>query len=363
MAKIVQKFDSITHFIQTGGFDYRVYEMGRKILPLSKGQFQQIEDQQMLYPFPFQQKAWLALLIWQPDNESEAVIWFLQFPVDELGYLKQEARDAFLIELLGQAGKNIQAKQKNNAIMDELGESPFAFKPREDRLAMFHALASKELGQGASPYYQATREYLAGALGYEQWQFLGLQGIADVVARLDEEDNEALLLDAIAHMPNMPLESFSHALENVFLQRMLVDALIQRLQRELAKNNPDNGTIEVSLVAALVRAISASQIETVRIEILKKVLASSFSKEIEVLVAISGRSWVDLENEGLLSLFLEKLALQNQLAFNAVIIDLMMLPDMKEKVLKVLRGAGRSSMLSERLDGFMVVMKGLQDNH
>jgi len=172
-----------------------------------------------------------------------------------------------------------------------------------------------------------------------------------------------LLLDAIAHMPNMPLESFSHALENVFLQRMLVDALIQRLQRELAKNNPDNGTIEVSLVAALVRAISASQTETDRIAILKKVLASSFSKEIEVLVAISGRSWVDLENEGLLSLFLEKLALQNQLAFNAVIIDLMMLPDMKEKVLKVLRGAGRSSMLSERLDGFMVVMKGLQDNH
>ena len=90
MQKTMPKFDSITHFIQTSGFNYRVYEMGRKILPLSKQQFQQIEDQQAVYPFPFKQRAWLALLVWQPTRESEAVVWFLQFPVDELGYLKQQ---------------------------------------------------------------------------------------------------------------------------------------------------------------------------------------------------------------------------------------------------------------------------------
>ena len=354
----MEKFDSISHFIQTGGFDYCIYEMGRKILPLSKDQFQQIEDQQVLYPFPFQQKAYLALLIWEPHKQAEAVIWFLQFPVDELGYLKQEARDAFLIELLEQMGKNIQAKQKGNATLDELGESLFAFKPSENRLAMIHSLAHKELGKAASRFYQSARDYLLGTMGYEQWQFLGLQGITDVVARLDEEGNEALLVDAIGHMPDVPLESFSYALENVFPQRVLADALVKRLRRELVADESGNSGNNVALVAALVRAISSSQSDAIRKEILKKVLESRFSKEIEVLVAISGRAWIDLENEDLLSLFVEKLALGNQLAFNAVITDLMMLPGMKEKVLEVMRRPERSSSLGEKLDVFM---KGLQE--
>ncbi len=359
MSKAVQKFDSITHFIQTGGFDYRVFEMGRKILPLSKTYFQAIEDQQKPYPYPFQKKAWLAFLIWQPEKESQAVIWFLQFPVDELGYLQLEARDNFLIELLEQAGKNIQAKQTGNTVLDELAESPFAFKPREDRLAMLHALASKALGQGASHYYQAAREYLSGALGYEQWQFLGLQGIADVVARLDEENNAALLVDAIAQMPDVPLESFSYALENVLLQEELLNALITRLKKELVENVSDNAAHNMALVAALVRAISGGQVEATRKDVWKKVLLSRFSKEIEVLVAISGRAWVDLEDGTLLGLFVEALALQNQLAFNAILTDLMLLPGMKKRVLEVMRKPERSSVLSEKLNGFM---RGVRNN-
>ena len=98
----------------------------------------------------------------QKIRKTKQLFGFLQFPIDELGYLKQSSRDAFLIDLLEQTGKNIQAKQKGEDVEDELKESPFAFKPREDRLAMFHALATVTLGQKTPhKHYQYAHDYLS----------------------------------------------------------------------------------------------------------------------------------------------------------------------------------------------------------
>lgn len=346
-----QKFDSITHFIQTGGFDYRVYEMGRKVLPLSKAQFQTIEDQQILYPFPFQQKAWLAFLIWQENKPAEAVIWFLQFPVDELGYLKQEARDAFLIELLEQAGKNILAKQKGKSVLDELNESSFAFKPQEDRLAMLHALAGKELGLGPSHYYQATRDYLSGKSGFDQWQFLGLQGIADVVARLDDDGNRNLLANAFTSIPAVPKQTFATLLENINLAPGLGEVLLSDLTAQLESPGPDPG-----LLAALLRGLSLAQPGRLRHKALLQVLSTPFANELEVLAAISGRMWLDLNDMSILGLFMEKLALQNQTAFNALLMDLMRMPAMKEKILQLMRNEGQADMLVARFNELIKVL-------
>jgi len=79
---VMEKFDSISHFLQSGNFEYRVYDMGRKVWEIPNAFFSQIENQQQQYPYPFQQKAWLALLFWPKSKQNEAVIWFLQFPVD-----------------------------------------------------------------------------------------------------------------------------------------------------------------------------------------------------------------------------------------------------------------------------------------
>jgi hypothetical protein len=346
-----EKFDSITHFLQTGGFNYRVFELGRKINQLSSEEFERIEDQQQAYPAPFQKKAGLALLFWEEGKQNNAVIWFLQFPIDELGFLKQEARDAFLIDLLAQTGKNIQAKQQGTKALDELKESPFAFKPNPDRLAMFHALATRELAQSPSHYYQHTREYLTGDAGYEQWQFLGLQGIADVVARLDEDDNENLLAKAIGLMPEMPLVSFCSALENVQPQGLLSQALADKLKLVL-----DAGTNN-QLTAMLVRALSGSKPESLRHEQLQLVLASPLGKDVEILVAISGRSWNDLFSKSVLEAFVDNLAEQNEMAFNAILSDLMMIPDMREKLLDVMRSPQRAELLGEKLNQFLAMFK------
>ena len=352
----MEKFDSITHFIQTGGFEYRIFDMGRKVQALSQEYFEQLENQQELYPSPFQQKAWLAILIWRESDEASATIWFLQFPVDELGYLKQEARDTFLIELLEQTGKNIFAKQKGEKVLDELGESPFAFKPQQDRLAVFHALATKSLNQSPSQYYQHAREYLTGdSGGYDQWQFLGLQGMADVVVRLGEDDNESLLIKAISNFPEVPLENFALLLENIQPEEELTNQLISLVQKEISKEQPN-----VKLVSALIRALSGAGPAKLRKEFFLGFLSSQnncINKEVEVLVAISGRAWVDLEDEKLLVVFVENLATQNQMAFNAVIVDLMMLPEMKEKVLNVMRKPERSAELAEKMSELMKVLR------
>ncbi len=351
------QFDSISHFLQSGGFNYRVFDMGRKVTPISKPLFEQIEAQQVIYPYPFQQKAWIGLLFWPEDSNDtknkEPVIWFLQFPIDELGYLKQDARDGFLISLLEQTGKNIQAKQHGETLQDELTESPYAFKPQPDRLAIFHAFSTKLLDQKPSHYYQFAHDYLLGDAGYDQWQFLGMQGVADVVARLDEDNldednNEALLAKAINKLPEVPLEIFSQMLEHAHPGKELTDALTKRLEKELGKEQPNN-----KIIAALIRGLSGSQDDKKRKKMLKKVLSSDLANDIEVLVAISGRSWEDLKDSTLLENFINQLAEQDQAAFNAILSDLIRLPDMRPLVMKILKKSEQAKALKQRVALFM----------
>ena len=362
----MSEFDSITHFLQTGGFNYRVYDMGRKIIPLSNEGFEKIEKQGGVYPYPLQQKAWLALILWREvdaeheNTKAEPVIWFLQFPIDELGFLKLEARDAFLIDLLEQAGKNIQAKQSGGEVSDELGESPFAFKPQPDRLALFHALSMNELGHEPSQYYKHTQDYLSGDAGYEQWQFLGLQGIADVVARLDKDNNEQLLAAAISELPETPLESFCQALESVHPKGFLAKELVKRLKQEVdvSESGADKDVCNIQLVSMLARALSGAKPDSLRQEAILDLLSSHLSSEIEVLAAISARAWDDLKCDEILRLFIDNLANQDQRAFNAILSDLMMIPRMRELVMDVLRSPDRSNEVSQRLSGFMVMITG-----
>ena len=363
-----EKFDSITHFLQTGGFHYRVFDMGRKVNCISNEKFEAIEGQKQAYPAPFQKKAWLALLFWKDEKQNEATIWFLQFPIDELGFLKLEARDVFLIDLLEQTGKNIQAKQQGKQALDEMKESPFAFKPNPDRLAMLHALATKALDQQPSQYYQHTRDYLSGSAGYEQWQFLGLQGIADVVARIDEGDNEDLLAKAISLMPEAPLVSFCSALENIKPQGSLAQALVATLENIISESTPphfymmsDDSDSETGantqLVSMLLRALSSAEPKDLRQSVLQKVLTSPLGKDIEIIAGISGRAWNDLRDKPVLKAFVAKLASQNQMAFDAILSDLMMIPDMRELLLTEMKEGDQPAGLNEKLDQFMKSVK------
>ena len=340
--------DSISQFLIAGEFQYRVYDLGRKLTLLPNSLFQHIEDQIVLYPYPFQQKAWLALLFWSKTDDTEPTIWFLQFPIDELGYLKQASRDAFLQELLIHVGTNLQAQQSGSQMQDSLKESAFAFKPRQDRLAIFHAFATVELKQPPSQYYQQTREYLQGNIGYEQWQFLGLQGIADVIARLDIDNNEQLLSQALPQLPATPLISFTENLEHNEISNELSLVLQQQLQQAL-----DAEQINSLLIAALIRAISSSKNQLTRQQVIKQLLETDAVKEIEVIAALAGRAWQDITHNELLPDFMQALAYQQQDAFNVILSDIMGIPNLREPILKTLRNPDRSNLLSKRIGSFL----------
>lgn len=349
------KIDSISQFLTLSKFEYRVYDVGRKLTLLPNTLFQHIEDQTTLYPYPFQQKAWLAVLFWsQAESKAEAniekeapTIWFLQFPIDEMGYLKLAARDAFMQELLVHVGGNLQAQKSGRQMQDSLKESAFAFKPREDRLAIFHAFATLELQHPPSKYYQPTRTYLMGKLGYEQWAFLGLQGIADIIARLHLNDNEHLLSQALPHLPAVPLIRFIENLEHNTIGEALGIVLNQQLQHALEAE-----TIESQLIAACVRAISSTTTVTIRQDIIQQLLTHPAAKEIEVIAALASRAGFDITQPTLLPLFMQALAEQQQTAFNVILIDIMGIPTLREPLLKALRDPKRSKLLSKRIGGF-----------
>ena len=75
--------NSISHFFKISHYQYRIFDMGHKVYPLSNQRFKHIEKQQETYPTPFKQEAWLGILFWQPTMKHEPIIWFIHLPIDE----------------------------------------------------------------------------------------------------------------------------------------------------------------------------------------------------------------------------------------------------------------------------------------
>ena len=189
---------------------------------------------------------------------------------------------------------------------------------------------------------------MSGKVDYEQWQFLGLQGISDIVARLGKDDNAAVLASALPSLPDVPLDRFMQCLENVRYSGKLSVAIAKRIEDEL---NADPA--QPALMASLLRALSGNEAVSERQRLIGRVLNSEFKKEVEALAAISGRAWNDLKEGDLMQLFLEAAALQEQEVFNIILVDLMTIPDMRAKVLLGLRHTERSTELSKRIGSFM----------
>ncbi|MGV6810589.1 MAG: DUF3549 family protein [bacterium] len=360
---------SISDFLQASGFSYHVYDLGRRVQRISPTLFAEIEQQTIAYPYPLKQTAWLGIIFYQtgenpqhiPQNTQDTpqkitpqpVIWFLKFPLDEMGLLSLQARDGFLQQLLKHLGENIKALHHGEQLTDALQESPFAFKPKQERLAMFHALVTQRLDLPPSQYYAHVQAYLQGKLGFEQWAFLGLQGMADLVARLtskeasSQQSNQRLLSQAINQLPDTPLILFAQLLENVVIDQVLSKALEQRLHQAMAEQAP------LGLIVALLQGLSNSDTPELRYAIWRQLLnTADYGKQLDVLVVLSGRAWRDLLYDDLLIVYLEQAAQGEQAHFNALLLDLMALPDMRPAILALMEQGSCSLPLTVRFRHF-----------
>ncbi|MCB1763746.1 MAG: DUF3549 family protein [Gammaproteobacteria bacterium] len=354
-----QSNSTLLQFLAQGDTRLHLFDMGRRVVKIPRKRFLQLEKNQMAYPAPLQRQAWFALLFQEPDRLREPIVWFLRFPLDEQAKLNLAARDDLMHRLVEWIGSDPADSLNSSGHRDAvLEQNPYGFKPRNDRLAIFHARISRLLKQPASRHYDHARSYFNGEFGWDQWSFVGYQGIADIAARLDQDDNEQCLIVALPELPASPLEAICHCLENERVSRSLANALLGVARAELRQVTPAGATL-----AATIRGISNSRSVSTRQQLISEVLAAPVSQDPAVLSAISGRSWEDLQQQALAAAFLERLAgnREGQPFFDLCLADLLFIPGMRAPLLKALRNPNRSSALSRAVGGFFQSLKGVGD--
>lgn len=325
---------SIGGLLQGIGVENIWFEMGRRVQPLGRGEVLAFEAGQLAYPYPLLRKAWLGVLFWSPEARARPSVWFFKLALDEQGLLDPVVRDDFLRhvgEQLGRAPDDVEG--------DSMPDNPHAFTPSQERLAMFHALATRMLGNPPSRFYANARDYFSGANGYDGWRFIGMQGIADVVARLDENANADHVAAAIEALPTEPLNALCACLENQIVPVAIARALIARLDR----------TESVDDAISLLRGLSQSVSPGIRDAAVRNLLGGPYGHRAEVLAAIVNRAWESLVDDELRMAFLIALAGNSlgQAFFDEAMFDLSYLPGMRTPLLASLRSPERPAALSE----------------
>ncbi len=348
----MSKIDTLIEFLEAGGLAPLFYDMGRRITPLGRDTILDFERTEIPYPQPLQQQAWLALVL-HPDGRERSedpLVWFIRFPLDEQGKLTLAARDDFMFQLmerLGNAAAGVEEQKKD--IASALEQSPYAFQPKEERLAAFHARLTADMNQPPSRFYDHTKQYFSGELGWDQWSFIGYQGIADVAARHAQDDNESRLIEAIPLLPSPPLEALCHVLEQEPISAELAEALLERCRDTLKQDEPDP-----QVITATLRGISFSSSQPHRQTMLRELLSHPSSRRTDVLAAIAGRCWTDLDSGEIRKEFLEQLAANEhgQSFFNQILTDLLYLVETRPGLLQSLRDPNRSDRLSQAIGDF-----------
>lgn len=344
---------TISEFLEQTGAKARFFDMGRRVIELSPATVHAFEHAETPYPLPFQRHAWLGILFQHEGAPAGAGqvddhhIWFVKLPLDEQGLLNQAARDDFLRRIAETFSTRDATVQQQ--ILDD---NPHGFTPREDRMAVFHAKLAAQLKQSASQFFEHAVDYFCGRPGFEQWNFVGLQGIADVVVRrADHQDGKTLqqsLIEAMPQLPDTPFAALCTCLENETIDAQLSRALGQRLAVAIQEGN-------ANVVAACLRALSQSEDRATLHQSLQSVLDDELGKHVEVLAAIAGRAWECLEDAPLRHRFLENLAAcpAGQQAFAGIMRDLLFMPALRDALRDDLHQAQGSQVLTEAIGQFL----------
>ena len=365
---------TICEFLEQGGAQVSFFDMGRRVIEIPLDVMRRFEATETPYPLPFLQSAWLGILFQYPQAKTPQIntndhtetstvnphnIWFVKLPLDEQGLLQQAARDDFLRHILKTLDKTLDetSGNKEQSQQQTPDDNPHGFTPKEDRMAMFHAKISKQTGEPPSQYYAHAMDYFTGTAGFEQWNFVGLQGIADVAARLSEntldgKSNKQTLAQAIPHLPATPFAALCSCLENVELDETLTQKIAARINKALIDN-------DAVLVAAGIRGLSYSTDQDTIISTIMSALESSSGHNVEVLAAIAGRAWETLKNPKLRFLFLENLALceVGQQAFDSIMADLLFLPELRQLIKNDFHKPERSEHLSASIGKFLKLVQ------
>ena len=327
----MDNIETLTQLLTNSGCDYHIYDLGRRIQPVDNALFSKVELGQQAYPYPLKRHAHIAISYW--NEQKQPWIWFLKFPLDERGLLKQSDIGNFIKYVVEAMGSRLSGELSEEQ-QQKLSNNPYTFKPTEDKLALFHSVVRAQLDLPTSQYYAHAKEYFSGALGWSNWQTVGLQGITDICARLNDEQNSVMVRKALANVSDQPLYALLGALEHIDLNSKLAESLFEKTQAEINSDQPD-----LFLLSALIRGLAGADVAT-QTKAVSSILDSALLSHQEILIAIAGRNWQVLQDAKLAEQFLVRLAqTNNQSLFNQLFADLVMLPALRMTLLPLLHGA------------------------
>jgi len=339
----MSEISSLTELLRQSGGQFRFFDMGRRVQKFSIEQFEKIENQQTPYPYPYLQHAWVALMVWNPKDKQQGAAWFLKLPLDEQGFLIQAVRDDLLSRLLKNAGGVMQHEKSGEVPEDALKDNPFSFKPDQEKMALFHAYSTLTSSDPASQYFEQAQQYFSGQMGFDDWQSLGFQGIADLVVRHQNGNNSKILTKSIPLLPDVPFEVLCTCLESIEPDHKLYEALCLRAEQTLAK-----GTANANHIAALTRGLSNGPNGARKMALIKQIVTSEYALEPEVIIAVATRCHECLQDPAILAIFLEKLAIGKggQNGVSRILSDLMFMPALRALILMQFRNEDRSPELT-----------------
>ncbi|AEY01154.1 hypothetical protein GU3_06990 [Oceanimonas sp. GK1] len=342
------QIDTLSEFLTQAGTDFRLFDLGRRLQPLEQDDFVAIERGQRPYPWPLQRHAWLAVCYWQQQG-GQPYVWFLKIPLDERGLFNNAAVKHFLSALVEQLGGDIHAPL-TDAQQQRLADTPFTFQPPQDKLAAFHARLSLALDHAPSAYYQDTLNYLSHP-GAHDWQQLGLQGLADVAARLH---TDAALASSVQQrlwqLPAPVQQALLTQCEHHPLPAPLARAMIDAINGELERAEPDEARI-----ALLLRATAGCAPFRERSAKIASLLTQQPSQPL--LLTLAARLWQELTDEALLLPYLTLLAERHGELFNGLFAELVSVPALRPLILANLHNPELSTPLKQALGGLFAMAR------
>ncbi len=324
---------SLTGFLASAEANFQVFDLGLYLRKLPSSILSNLDNGQP-YPTPHLGHAWLALFIWKQDGTEQNSLWFLKLPLDEQGILST-AVHSDLVSRMYRAQKAIDTKERERL----LTEHPYQFTPDHEKMAALHAVATDLLALPASEYLENAQNYYLQNDSTTPWQGIGLQGIADLVCRLNAQQVMPLS-DALPNLADEPLMALLRQCEHSPLPSSLVKAIAN-----IAANPNQSEDVYIACLRACAQSSSAMLLEA---SIHNRLASNQFSTEF--LLTIITRYTHLLKNDQFAVNVLDKLAKQvDNDGFERVITNLAMQSHMAGIVLKTLASPHLTEALANAL--------------
>ena len=331
---------TISELFNLSGSQYRIYDIGRKIDKISKEKFEKIEQNQLPYPFPSQSHAFIALAFWQKPS-GQPYLWFVKLPLDERGLLNQGARNHFIAIIIEALGSDLTLDPTEQQ-QKLLSNNPYHFTPSQYKLASINSIIKVELKQAPSEYFALCQDFIAGKLGWDNWQQIGVQGITDFAARIHMDGNASLLEKALPYMPEQVLLPLCSSLENEKLSLYLIKAIIDRIKTPLPD---DNELVRNHLLRSLASCSLHPDVESMMDDLIKRQALTT-----DDFITITGRCWQLLQQTTRMMAFLELLLkTQDSSLFSAIFKDLVAIPGVRPVIFQCMRDPARSSEFAKAI--------------